>query len=225
MEKHRIREKYTDFARWYDIVLWPEEMLIARRYRRRLLRRASGNVLEIAVGTGRNLPYYPKSCRIVAVDLTPAMIEKARSRTNRLGLEVSFAVMDGEALAFPDDSFDTVVDSLTLCTFPDPVAALREMARVCKPGGRILLFEHGRSDRERIGRWQDRRADKHARDLGCHWNREPVELVRQAGLKPLLARRHLFGVFHLMEIAADSGSDPLDGAGVDSAPEPGRRSG
>ncbi|MFN3476299.1 MAG: class I SAM-dependent methyltransferase [Candidatus Methylomirabilales bacterium] len=76
-----------------------------------------------------------------------------------------------------------MVDTLSLCTFPDPMAALREMARICRMDGRILLLEHGRSDREWLGRWQDCQADRHTKALGRRWNREPHELIRQASCR------------------------------------------
>ena len=113
-------------------------------------------------------------------------------------------MMDAESLAFPSHTFDTVVSALTVCTFANPVAALREMARVCRADGRLLLLEHGRSDREWLGRWQDRRADRHAKTLGCRWNREPLELVRQAGLGVIAARRVFFGIFHVLEVKPTS---------------------
>ncbi len=197
--KHEIRQKYEKFARWYDLMDGVPEVLGVRRLRRRLLQRASGKVLEIAAGTGRNLRYYPNASKVTAVDFSPAMLSVARKRADRLGLSIRFLTMDAETLAFPDRCFDTVVSSLTVCTFPDPVAALREMARVCRADGRILLLEHGRSDREWLGRWQDRRADRHARALGCRWNREPLDLVRQAGLRLMAAQRIFFGIFHLLE--------------------------
>lgn len=197
--KEAIRQKYEKFAPWYDLVEGIPEVLGVKKLRQRLLQRASGAVLEIAAGTGKNLCYYPKSCRITAVDFSPAMLQIARRRADRLGLNGRFMVMDAEALAFRDRCFDTVLSSLTLCTFLDPVAALHEMARVCRADGRILLLEHGRSDREWLHRWQDRRADHHAKALGCCWNREPLDLVRQAGLKPIAARRIFLGVFHLIE--------------------------
>jgi ubiquinone/menaquinone biosynthesis C-methylase UbiE len=177
-----IAKNYDAFARWYDLVDMPQEQLIAKRLRRRLLRRTSEEVLEIAVGTGANFPYYPEGCRITAVDVSLEMLEVARRKAGTLGLEVVLQVMDAEALSFPD-----------------PVAALKEMARVCKPNGRILLLEHGRSDREWVGRLQDLREESHARRLGCHWNREPLELVEQAGLVPVCARRTFLGVFHEIE--------------------------
>lgn len=197
--KQEIRRKYERFARWYDIIEGLPEALGVRKLRQRLLERAVGNLLEVAVGTGRNLCYYPRTCRITGVDFSPAMLKVARREAARLGLNVPLLVMDAEALGFPDQSFDTVVSSLAVCTFADPVAALREMARVCRPDGRILLLEHGRSDREWLGRWQDRRADRHAKTLGCRWNREPLDLTRQAGVRLVAARRVFFGIFHVLE--------------------------
>ncbi len=200
LTSQEIRRKYAKFAPWYDWMEGIPEFLGVHRFRRELLQRVSGNVLEIAVGTGKNLRYYPSGCRIVAVDLSLEMLGVARKRAAGLKLNIPFSVMDAEALAFPDRSFDTVVSSLTLCTFPDPVAALREMTRVCRADGRILLLEHGRSDREWLGRWQDRRADRHAKPLGCHWNRQPLDLAAQAGLKLTAARRTFFGIFHILEV-------------------------
>jgi ubiquinone/menaquinone biosynthesis C-methylase UbiE len=107
------------------------------------LQQASGKVLEVAVGTGKNLNYYPRGCRIIAVDLSREMLNIARNRAAKLAKQVSFLVADAEALPFPDNSFDTVVSSVSTCTFPNPVAALKEIARVCRPEGKVLLLEHG----------------------------------------------------------------------------------
>jgi len=194
-----IAGKYNHFARWYDLVEGVPDLLGVRKLRQRLLRQALGQVLEVAVGTGKNLVYYPQGCRIAAVDVSNAMLDVGRTRAAKLSVNVSFSLADAAALPFPDKTFDTVVSSLTTCTFPNPVAALQEMTRVCRTDGKILLLEHGRSDREWIGRWQDRRAERHAKQLGCHWNREPQELARQAGFKILEAHRCFFGIFHVIE--------------------------
>lgn len=196
-----ISKKYDSFARWYDLVEGVPDLLGVRKLRRSLLRRASGKVLEVAVGTGKNLPYYPRGCRIIAVDLSREMLKVARARAAKLSLDVSFLQADAEVLPFRDKSFDAVVSSLTTCTFPNPVIALREMARVCRTGGKILLLEHGRSDREWLDRWQDLRAERHARQLGCHWNREPLAFVHEAGFNVTRARRTFFGIFHEIEAA------------------------
>ena len=199
MTKGQIRETYDRIAHWYDLMEAIPEFLGVKRLRHEILQRASGKVLEVAAGTGKNLRYYPKTCQITAADMSSAMLEIARRRADGLGLDITFLIMDAETLGIHDQSFDTVVSSLTLCTFPDPVTALREMARVCRTNGRILLVEHGRSNRDRLGRWQDRRADRHAAKVGCHWNREPLELVLKAGLRVIDARRTFFGIFRLIE--------------------------
>jgi ubiquinone/menaquinone biosynthesis C-methylase UbiE len=194
-----ISAKYDRFARWYDRLEGILNLLGLSRLRRMLLRRASGKVLEVAVGTGKNLSYYPRDCRIIAVDLSKEMLNVARRRAAKLSMHVFFSLADAEALPFRDKSFDTVVSSLSTCTFPNPVAALEEMARVCRTGGKILLLEHGRSDHERLARWQDRHADQFAKASACHWNREPLELSRNAGLEIIKARRSFFGIFHRIE--------------------------
>ncbi len=194
-----ISQKYDRFAHWYDWVEGIPDLLGVSSLRRRLLQRASGRALEVAVGTGKNLHYYPASCRITAVDVSREMLNVARKRAAELSMDVSFSLTDAEALPFSDQSFDTVVSSLTTCTFPNPVVALQEMARVCRPDGHILLLEHGRSNREWLGRWQDHRADRHAKQLGCHWNREPLALAQQANLRIMAAWRTFFGIFHLIE--------------------------
>ncbi len=199
-----ISAKYDRFARWFDCVEGVPDILGVSRLRRRLLQRTSGRVLEVAVGTGKNLRYYPASCRVFGVDVSRGMLTVARKRAAKLPMNISFSLADAEALPFPDKSFDTVVSSLTTCTFPNPVAALKEMVRVCRTNGKILLLEHGRSDREWLGRWQDRREDSFAKQLGCHWNRETLKLVREAGLKVGNSRRLFFGVFHTIEAEPES---------------------
>lgn len=195
--KEEIRRKYDKLARAYALINPIEEIMMGTRKRRRaLLQKSSGKVLEIAAGGGANFPCYHLDCDITAIDFSPAMLDIARKKAAKSGLNVKFLVMDAESLEFPDNSFDTVVSSLTLCTFPDPITALREMARVCRRDGQILLLEHGRSDREWLGRWQDRNAEKHAKHVNCNWNREPLELVKEAGLKVMESNRYVFGMLH-----------------------------
>jgi ubiquinone/menaquinone biosynthesis C-methylase UbiE len=199
LTSNEISEKYNDFARWYDLVEGIPDLLGVRKLRQRLLPRASGKVLEVAVGTGKNLRYYPLGCQITGADRSGAMLKLAVKRAGKLRVDVSFLLTDAEALPFSDKSFDTVVSSLTTCTFPNPVAALKEMGRVCRTNGRILLLEHGRSNREWLARFQDRHADQFAKPLGCHWNRESQNLAREAGLKILDAQRFFYGIFHVIE--------------------------
>ena len=197
-----VRQAYEENASAYALVGPVVEYLGLGRLRRRLLRKASGDVLEVAVGTGANLRHYPEGCRLTAVDISEAMMEHAKQQAGKLDRQVDFRLMDAEHLDFPSDHFDTVVSTMTVCTFIHPVTALQEMSRVCKPDGKILLLEHGRSSIAWIARWQDRREARHADKTGCHWNREPLALAREAGLKPATSRRSFFGIFHEIVVNA-----------------------
>lgn len=201
MEIRELRGTYDRLAPWYDALeRIPEVLLGTGRLRDLLAKEARGRVLEVAVGTGRNLSRYPEDCRVAGIDLSTGMLRRARQKSAS-GRVLGFLAMDTEALAFPDDAFDTVVDSLALCTYPHPVRALREMARVCRPGGRMLLLEHGRSDRAWLGRWQDRHAGFLADRVGCHWNRRPGRLLVEAGLEVVDRRRSVLGIFQLLKVA------------------------
>lgn len=179
-----------------------ETLFWTKPLRRQLMQRARGHILDVACGTGENFRYFPKNSRITAVDLSPEMLQQARKKAQEWGIKLELSVMDAEKLEFPDASFDTVASALSTCTFPDPIAALREFGRVCHPEGRILLFEHGRSSWKWAGRWMDRRAAAHFESMACRWNQEPIELVKEAGLKIISARRaRLGGVFSMIEAA------------------------
>ncbi len=204
LSKKEITQSYNKYARWYDILEKIPEFLGIHRIRKNLFQKASGDVLEVAAGTGNNLRHYPKTCKITLIDLSRAMLKIASRKARKQGLEVSIQEMDAEKLEFPDNAFDTVVDSLSLCTFTQPVQALREMARVCKPNGQILLLEHGRSSMEGLARWQDKKAGKHAKHFGCHWNRNILGLVGEANLVITSSKLYCFGVFHAIEIKPTS---------------------
>lgn len=107
LSKEALQQKYDKAARWYDRAESMLDWLGVGRLRRELLQKASGDVLEVAVGTGKNLPHYPGGCTITAIDLSPEMLNVAHRRADRLGLDVDFRVMDAEALDFPDGSFVT----------------------------------------------------------------------------------------------------------------------
>lgn len=161
--------------------------------------------------TGRNFGYYPKGTKLTATDCSPAMVEVARTKAagECEASSVDVRVEDVQArkgMGFKAGSFDTVVDTFGLCSYEDPVAALREMARVCKRGderGRILLIEHGRSESHA---WLTNILDKHARPhaakWGCYWNRDIVGIVKEAGLT--IVQRHEFHFGTTQLIVAES---------------------
>ena len=165
-----------------------------------MLSKATGKILEVACGTGLNMPFLPPGSDITAVDVSPNMLEIAHKNAINYGLNVNLAVMDAEHLEFADGSFVTVVSTLSTCTFPDPVKALREMKRVCRPDGLILLLEHGHSNLPWLANFQDRNEYKHFQEhAGCRWNQDPLDLVQSAGIKVLKSKRSILGMFHSME--------------------------
>lgn len=178
-----IRNKYRKYARHFDQYVKIPEHLLFKKRRQRLLQYATGNVLEVAVGTGVNMPYYPEGCTLTGLDYSPEMLTEAKKKVNEDQLPVNFIQGNAESLPFETDQFNTVVSTLSLCTFPHPVQALVEMQRVCKPDGRILLFEHGRSRWSLIGSFQDQWAEQHAKAVGCYWNRHPLQLVKESGME------------------------------------------
>lgn len=181
-----VREVYAEQASTLDRCNWCNR-LFTGRFRRRQFWSAEGRVLDVACGVGTNLEYLPSDVAYVGIDASPEVLQRAAKRYEQLTVGDTLREMDAQDLAFPDDSFDTVISSLSTCTFPDPQAALAEMGRVCAPGGRILLLEHGRSDVGAIARLQDRFADWHYENHACRWNQEPIALVEQS---PLTVRDH-----------------------------------
>jgi ubiquinone/menaquinone biosynthesis C-methylase UbiE len=147
-----------------------------------LAARAQGRVLEVAVGTGRNLPFYPADVSVTGIELSPAMLAIARQRAADLGADVDLRTGDAQALPFDDQAFDTVVCALSLCTIPDPATAIGEMRRVLVPGGRLLLLDHIGSTWPpiRAAQWLLERVT--IRAAGEHFTRRQLPLVRAGGL-------------------------------------------
>ena len=151
--------------------------------------RATGDVLEVAVGTGRNLPFYPQGVRITGIDLSPAMLEFARRRATELGIDAKLVEGDAETLPFEDERFDTVVCALSLCSIPDSAKAVAEMSRVLKPGGRLLLLDHIGSTWPPIYAVQWLLERLTIRSVGEHFTRRQLPLVRAAGLEVVETKR------------------------------------
>lgn len=151
--------------------------------------RARGHVLEVAIGTGRNLPYYPAGATVTGVELSPAMLAIARRRAAGLSRDVDFQEGDAAHLPARDASFDTVVCALGLCTIPDPAAAIGEMKRVLVPGGRLLLLDHIRSTWPPIyaAQWLVERITIPWE--GEHFTRRQLPLVLAAGFQLVESER------------------------------------
>ena len=138
---HRVRTTYNRLAGAYDLGDRAQRLVLGNA-RDRLSAHARGKVLVVAVGTGHDLRHLPAGTEVTGVDLSPSMLARAQRRADAIGLPVSLVEGDAQALPFPDGTFDTVICSLALCTIPDQARALREMHRVLRPGGQVLLMDH-----------------------------------------------------------------------------------
>ncbi len=167
------------------------------KQREKVVPRASGTVLEIGIGTGLNLPFYDPSRveRLIGLDPSEKSWELAGRRAAHLDFDVEFIGLPGEEIPLEDDSVDTVLVTFSLCTIPDPVAALRGMARVLKPDGRLVFCEHGRAPDDKVRRWQDRINPAWRRIAGgCNLNRDIPQLLEAGGFRVSeLEQRYLPG--------------------------------
>jgi ubiquinone/menaquinone biosynthesis C-methylase UbiE len=177
------RARYNRIAPIYDALEAFTERAAFDAWRRELWAAVpAGRVLEVGVGTGKNLPYYPAGAQVTAIDLSERMLERARRRAADLGTQVDLRLMDAQRLEFPDGAFDAAVATFVFCSVPDPLLGLRELGRVVRPGGDIWLLEHMRVDRPVIGRLMDLFNPLVVRVMGANINRRTVENVRRAGL-------------------------------------------
>jgi ubiquinone/menaquinone biosynthesis C-methylase UbiE len=170
------------FPRVLDLVMQQKQMA---PFRERIGKAASGRVLDVGIGSGLNLPFYGEQAkRVLGVDPSPELLHFAEERAREASVPVELLRGSGEALPIDDTSIDTVVVTFTLCTVCNATAALAEMRRVLRPGGRLLFAEHGRAPEAGVARWQDRLTPvwKHVAG-GCHLNRKPDDLIRSAGFE------------------------------------------
>jgi phosphatidylethanolamine/phosphatidyl-N-methylethanolamine N-methyltransferase len=147
--------------------------------------RPGQRVLEVGVGTGINAALYPRECSVTGIDFSDTMLEKARDRVVRKGvLNVGLFEMDAAAMTFADNTFDIVYAPYVISVVPDPVAVVREMRRVCKPGGRIIILNHFRS-RSRVGAWLERVIAPFTLYLGFKSDLDLPAFLVQADLEPI----------------------------------------
>lgn len=191
-----IQEKYAGFACSFD---WAEGFMLnvfgLKRLRKKMFAQLKGDVLEVGAGTGLGFTAMPPGTNLTALDLTRPMLDIARPRARKHN--VKLVQGDVQALPFADGKFDGVIDTLCLCTYPDPHRALAEMARVLKPDGKIVLIEHGLARPGWLQKFQHWRAESHFRSLCCRWDMPMEEVIEKSGLPVLNSRRTFLGAIYL----------------------------
>src|SRR6266542_2608495 len=193
-ETERVLRLYEKEADKYDREMNFFDRLLFAGAREWVCAQAAGEVLEIGMGTGRNIPHYREDVRLTGVELSPAMLEIARARARELGRDVDLRVGDAQALEFPDESFDTVVCTLSLCTIPDDRAAVAEARRVLRPGGHFLLLEHVRSPRLPVRLGQRLLDPLAVRFEADHLLREPLAHLQAEGFDVERLERSKLGI-------------------------------
>jgi len=183
--------KYNRISPIYELIDLPLELLFFRRWRKDALSGLSGQVLEVGLGSGRNLKYYPAGCSVTGIDNSKGMLEEARKKARGMK-NVNLLLMDAERLEFPDRSFDYVVTTFVLCTIPDPVQALKEMRRVLKPSGELIALEHMHSSNPIIARFEDLINPFLYFLLGDHTTRHTLKNIKEAGFTIQEATRLAF---------------------------------
>jgi len=177
----RVQRRYDRVAPFYDMLESIMELRAAQWRRDLWTEVTDGDVLEVGVGTGKNLRFHPARARVTAIDIAPKMLERAQRRADLEGSPVVLERADVQALRYPDGSFDVAVATFVFCSVPDPVLGLRELRRVLRPGGRLLLLEHVLSERRWLRRIMCGLDPITARVVGAHIARETIASVREAG--------------------------------------------
>jgi len=193
-ETNVIKQRYNRTAAFFDLMT----RVIPNETHRRAFSLVSGNILEVGVGTGANFPYYPVGSRVTAIDFSPGMLARAKEKVSEAPIPVTLLEMDVEHMSFPDAEFDSVITTCVFCSVPNPVAGLKEIRRVCKPDGRIVLLEHMRSENPVIGWLMDRFNFVSLYLVGANINRRTMDNIKAAGLQVETVENLFFDILKLI---------------------------
>ncbi len=202
-ESLTTQRRYDRQAALFDLMEVPFEALVFGGLRRRLWSDVrDSRVLEIGVGTGKNMSYHPKGARIVAVDISPRMLQRAASRARRLERDVDLILADAQQLPFRDGAFDAAAATFVFCSVPEPVNGLQEVRRVVGESGPVHLLEHVRIGKPIIGRLMDAANPIAVRLSGANINRDTVSNVEKAGIALDDVDSRGFGILKLIRGSA-----------------------
>ncbi len=177
-----IKKRYNRIAPYFDAMEAIMEGLFFKTWRKKLWSKVEGyHILEVGVGTGKNFEFYPIEARLTAIDFSEKMLKQALHNKHRKGVTVALDLMDIQSLAFADNSFDTVIGSFVFCSVPLPVKGLKELYRVCRPGGQLLLLEHVISSNTFVAKLMNIINPVILTLIGANINRNTVKNVKACG--------------------------------------------
>lgn len=195
-----IKKRYDRIAPFFNLLAAPMEGIVIKPLRERLWSKVEGHhILEVGVGTGKNFPYYPKDARITAIDFSPEMLKQAAIAKIKQDVKVDLELMDVQDLRYADNSFDSVVATFVFCSVPMPVKGLKELRRVCKPGGQILLLEHVLSSNPALAAIMQLLNPLVVRLFGANINRNTVKNVKACPFSSVRVDEHSGHIVKLIE--------------------------
>lgn len=196
-----IKKRYNRIAPYFEGIEAVMEGLFFRNWRKKLWEKVDGHhILEVGVGTGKNFDYYPQQARITAIDFSEQMLKQAKRKKERKNIDVDLDLMDVQSLAYASNSFDTVIASFVFCSVPLPSKGLKELYRVCKPGGQILLLEHVVSSNPVIARAMTFLNPLTVALVGANINRNTIKTVRSCGFSSVRVDERSGDIIKLIEI-------------------------
>jgi ubiquinone/menaquinone biosynthesis C-methylase UbiE len=195
-----IKKRYDRIAPYFEGLEAVMEGLFFKNWRKRLWAKVDGyHILEVGVGTGKNFDYYPADARITAIDFSQEMLKQAIHKKARKNISVELNLMDTQSLSFADNSFDTVIGSFVFCSVPLPIKGLKELYRVCKPGGQVLLLEHVLSSKPVIAKIMNFMNPAIVALVGANINRNTIKNIKACGFASVRVDERSGDIIKLIE--------------------------
>ncbi|GED70727.1 SAM-dependent methyltransferase [Brevibacillus reuszeri] len=202
MDKEKLISKFDHQSKIYEM---RRKKQSEKKWREKLIGSAKGKVLEVAVGAGANFYFYPKNVDVTAVDFSGAMLSKAKESATASNVRATFIQSDIESISFPENAFDTIVSTFSFCGYEHPVRLLESFNRWCKPDGQILLMEHGLSSNRLIGSTQKIIKPVFLRVVGCHLDRNMINIFQHSPIHIHHMERYKFNTVHLVWASPNKG--------------------
>lgn len=195
-----IKKKYNRIAPYFEGLEAIMEGLFFKNWRKKLWAKVDGHhILEVGVGTGKNFDFYPNDARVTAIDFSEAMLKQATHKKDRKSISVDLDLMDVQSLSFADNSFDTVIGSFVFCSVPLPSKGLKELYRVCKPGGQVLLLEHVLSSNPIMAKVMNFFNPVILALVGANINRNTVKNIKACGFASVRVDERSSDIIKLIE--------------------------